>query len=184
MTGMLQKLEKLGYVSKKTTASPILLTPRGKGFALEVLRKHRLVEMFLSRTLKLSGLELHNEAEILEHAISPTLLEHIDRFLQYPERDDSGMGIPRPGQNPHADFDPTLLPLAQVPSGTHVKIVSIADYDSNLVKEVSGAGLEVGKKLAVIAVRPNNFVHLELAPRKSVVLSSEAARLVRVTEWV
>lgn len=184
VTGMLRKLEAQGYVTKKSASAPILLSTKGKVFALEILRKHRLVEMFLARTLKLSGLELHDEAEILEHAISPSLLERIDEFLKYPVRDDSGMGIPRPGLPRHADFDPGLLSLMEARPGTHVKVVSIADYDGKLMSELSSSGLGVGRKLAIVAIQPGNFVHLELQPKKSVVISRDAAALVRVTEVV
>lgn len=70
------------------------LTPEGEALALMVIRKHRLWETFLHETLKLSLLEIHEEAEKLEHSTSDFLIDKIDEFLQYPTSDPHGDPIP------------------------------------------------------------------------------------------
>jgi len=180
VTGMLKKLELQRYVNKSKFIS---LSNKGKEVALLTLRKHRLVEMFLSRTLKLSGLELHEEAEVLEHAISPSLLEKMDEFLGLPLVDDSGMGIPQKGLA-HIDFSRDFLPLMQVPQGSHVKLMSIADYDSQLLPQLAQKGIRIGQKMSVIEKRDEMYIHLELPKKKTIVLSYDEAKLLRVSEVV
>jgi DtxR family transcriptional regulator, Mn-dependent transcriptional regulator len=181
VSGMLHKLEKLKYIQKRQLGAQICLTKKGEQIALATIRKHRLIEMFLSRTLKLSGLELHEEAEILEHAISPQLLERIDEYLQRPERDDSGMIIPRQGPFLHSEFDSNCLSLMDAKIGSHTIIVSIADYNSEILKELGAKGLDVGQKLSVQAKKPQSYIHLILANKKQIVLSHEEALLIRVS---
>src|SRR5690349_6987149 len=71
------------------------LTPSGKALALRVLRRHRLIELFLSRTLDLTWDEVHEEAEHMEHAVSDLLVDRIDSYLGYPSADPHGDPIPR-----------------------------------------------------------------------------------------
>jgi DtxR family Mn-dependent transcriptional regulator len=182
VTGMLKKLESQKYVFK--TRNTIQLSIKGKELALVTLRKHRLVEMFLSRTLKLSGLELHDEAEVLEHALSPTLLDKMDEFLGYPKVDDSGMTIPQKGKKAHLDFASDCLPLMQVREGSHVKVVSIADYNSQSLPALTQKGLRVGQRLSVLEKKEDSYIHIEVPKQRTVVLSQEEARLIRVSEVV
>ena len=70
------------------------LTPEGKELALSILRKHRLWEAFLSKTLNLTLHEIHEEAERLEHATSNFLADKIDEYLNYPAADPHGDPIP------------------------------------------------------------------------------------------
>ena len=71
------------------------LTSRGKTLALQILKKHRLVETFLVTTLGLNWSEVHEEAERLEHALSEKVIERLDHFLGYPQMDPHGKVIPR-----------------------------------------------------------------------------------------
>ena len=70
------------------------LTPSGEKVALEVIRHHRLLELYLARTLGLAVDDVHAEADRLEHAISEELEERIDRALGYPTHDPHGDPIP------------------------------------------------------------------------------------------
>src|ERR1043166_5312354 len=71
------------------------LTDAGRTLALRVLRRHRLIELFLSRTLKMTWDEVHEEAENMEHAVSDLLIDRIDAFLGYPATDPHGDPIPK-----------------------------------------------------------------------------------------
>src|SRR3954469_20129180 len=72
----------------------VRLTKAGEQLALHVLRRHRLVELFLVKVLELDWSEVHEEAELLEHAISDKVLERIDSFLEHPSVDPHGDPIP------------------------------------------------------------------------------------------
>ena len=71
------------------------LTDAGRTLALRVLRRHRLIELFLVRTLNLTWDEVHEEAENMEHAVSDLLIDRIDAFLGYPATDPHGDPIPK-----------------------------------------------------------------------------------------
>lgn len=73
---------------------PVVLTPRGTELALAMVRRHRLVESFLVKTLGYDWDEVHDEAERLEHAVSDALVERIDRLLGRPVADPHGDPIP------------------------------------------------------------------------------------------
>lgn len=77
-----------------TKYQKLTLTPEGEKLALNILRKHRLWEAFLSQTLNLSLNEIHKEAELLEHATSDFLSDKIDEYLNYPAADPHGDPIP------------------------------------------------------------------------------------------
>ncbi len=73
---------------------PVVLTPRGTDLALTMVRRHRLVESFLVETLGYDWDEVHDEAERLEHAVSDTMIDRIDRLLGHPAADPHGDPIP------------------------------------------------------------------------------------------
>ena len=72
----------------------VRLSPAGRDAAMQVLRRHRLIEAFLVETIGLDWNEVHEEAEVLEHAISDRLLERIDQMLGHPSHDPHGAPIP------------------------------------------------------------------------------------------
>src|SRR5262245_52185128 len=94
------------------------LTEAGRTLALRVLRRHRLIELFLARTLNMSWDEVHEEAENMEHAVSDLLIDRIDAFLGYPASDPHGDPIPK--------ADGTVAGssgrgLSQLPAGSHFR---------------------------------------------------------------
>src|SRR5215213_7350890 len=74
--------------------SGVRLTPAGAKLAALVLRRHRLVELFLVKVMGMSWTEVHDEAELLEHAVSDRLIDRIDEMLGRPEVDPHGDPIP------------------------------------------------------------------------------------------
>ena len=94
VTSMLKTLSD----SKLATYTPYegaKLTTAGRSLALRILRRHRLIELFLTRTLDLTWDEVHDEAENMEHAVSDLLVDRIDAYLGYPPVDPHGDPIPR-----------------------------------------------------------------------------------------
>jgi DtxR family Mn-dependent transcriptional regulator len=124
----------------------VRLTKAGEQLALHVLRRHRLVELFLVTVLHLDWSEVHDEAEELEHSISEHLLEKIDAYLG------------RPGFDPHCDPNPSsngtvahrhLLRLADADAGKTVRIARVVDQDERFLKFVERQGLKPGARVTL-----------------------------------
>ena len=96
-TSMVKTLEESNLLSY-TPRGGVRLTRAGERLARQVLRRHRLIELFLVETLQMDWAEVHTEAEELEHAVSDKVLERIDAHLGYPDADPHGDPIPRPNQ--------------------------------------------------------------------------------------
>lgn len=92
-TTMMKQLVRAGFIDYSPRRG-VSLTPEGKSAAVNVLRRHRLIELFLVDVMKLDWSEVHEEAEILEHAFSSRLIERIDEMLGRPEYDPHGDPIP------------------------------------------------------------------------------------------
>ncbi len=180
ITSMVKKLSEKDLIVRDSNSKDIILSDNGYALANEILRKHRLIEMFLLRTLDLEGLEIHEEAELLEHAISPKLLNAIDANLGFPKYDDSGLIIPRLGKARHSDFKKDTILLSTTQIEDCVTIVSIADYSPTNLDALKTKQIHVGDNFRVIDKSDDNFVHLEGAKKKSIVLSFDEANLIRV----
>jgi DtxR family Mn-dependent transcriptional regulator len=97
VTGMLKRLADEGLVEHRPYRGA-RLTPAGRHVALEVRRRHRLVETFLVQRLGMDPGGVHDEAHRWEHVISPEVLDRLDEYLGRPERCPHGSPIPRPGK--------------------------------------------------------------------------------------
>ena len=93
-TENVQRLVRQGLVTHEPYGR-VRLTEQGRGVALGMVRRHRLLETYLHEALGFSWDEVHEEAEILEHAVSERLLNRLDKVLGYPTRDPHGDPIPR-----------------------------------------------------------------------------------------
>ena len=94
VTSMLKTLDE-SSLATYTPYEGVRLTTAGRALALRVLRRHRLIEQFLSQTLNLSWDEVHEEAENMEHAVSDRLVDRIDAYLGHPSTDPHGDPIPK-----------------------------------------------------------------------------------------
>ena len=93
VTDMLRKLQSAGLL-EYTPYYGAALTPRGRAIALKVLRRHRLIELFLHRIMGYGWEQVHDEAERLEHAVSDFFVERIDALMNHPSKDPHGEVIP------------------------------------------------------------------------------------------
>jgi DtxR family Mn-dependent transcriptional regulator len=93
VTNMLARLAQERLVTHRPRAGA-RLTARGRRAAIEIVRRHRILETFLVRVLELDGSEVHADAEILEHHVSDRVLVAIDRLAGHPDRDPHGRPIP------------------------------------------------------------------------------------------
>ena len=126
----------------------LMLTSMGEQEALKVLRRHRLWEMFLVETLGMDWLEVHQEAENLEHLSSDKLMDKIDAFLDFPDFDPHGSPIPdKDGNMPES---PVLVSLDKAKTGEKYKIARVLDSDNKIIKYLGKKGLAIGVSIEVV----------------------------------
>src|SRR5258705_9770074 len=123
VTSMLKTLDE-SNLATYTPYEGVRLTSSGRGLALRVLRRHRLIEQFLSQTLNLSWDEVHEEAENMEHAVSDSLIDRIDAYLGHPATDPHGDPIPKADGTMAAAADRSLADCA---AGERFRIARLVD---------------------------------------------------------
>lgn len=145
VTSMVKTLAASGLVSYEPY-SGVRLTDSGRELALHVLRRHRLIELFLVRVLGMDWSEVHSEAERLEHAFSDRVVERIDDMLGHPSVDPHGDPIPTAhGELAQADH-PSLLRFSP---GSEVRVARVADQSPEFLQLVERQGLIPGSRVTV-----------------------------------
>ncbi|MGO1560521.1 Mn-dependent transcriptional regulator MntR [Actinomycetales bacterium JB111] len=122
------------------------LTDQGRTFALAMVRRHRLIESFLVRVLHYTWDQVHDEAEVLEHAVSDFMIERIDQLLDFPSRDPHGDPIPSADGTVTV---PDARPLTEIGADTRVVVERISDSDPSLLQFFDGHDIVVGTHLEV-----------------------------------
>jgi DtxR family Mn-dependent transcriptional regulator len=145
-TTMMKTLSESGLVRYEPYMG-VRLTPAGEKIATLVLRRHRLVELFLVKVLGMSWAEVHDEAERLEHAVSERLIDLIDDMLGRPAVDPHGDPIPT-AEGTVARFDDVDLLAAAV--GSPVTVTRIADQEPDFLRFIEERGLMPGRRLTVL----------------------------------
>jgi DtxR family Mn-dependent transcriptional regulator len=145
VTEMVQKLAAQGLVTHRPYG-PIALSEEGERRAAAIIRRHRLIETWLVGEFGYSWDEVHDEAEVLEHAISDRLLEGIDERLGRPRFDPHGDAIPDAAGHVHRE--PFVL-LASAPAGHVGRVLRVSDRDPELLRAVESAGVAVGTTVTV-----------------------------------
>lgn len=177
VSGMLPKLTALGLVEHEPYRG-VRLTERGRRVALEVVRHHRLLELFLVESLGMTWDEVHAEAEVLEHVLSEELEDLIAAKLGDPAFDPHGDPIPSRELTVPTDESRNLYELEPGERGTFVRI---SDADPAMLRFLSERGIAPGAELEMIErqpfdgplyVRSGDVVH---------VLGAVLARAMRVT---
>ena len=157
----------------------VMLTPAGERIALEIVRHHRLLEMFLYQMLGYSWDEVHTEADRLEHVISEVLEERIALALGDPQLDPHGDPIPsRELEMPVTHH----LPLAELRPGCQGVIRRVQSSDHTLLRYLSELGLGLNTRLAVTAYSPvDENLSIQVIGREgTLVLGSKISRAILV----
>ncbi|MBX7235964.1 MAG: metal-dependent transcriptional regulator [Caldilineales bacterium] len=137
VTGMVKKLAEMNLVEHERYQG-VTLTPAGRKIALEVIRHHRLVELYLAEALGVPWDRVHDEAEKWEHILSEDLEDRIDALLGHPTTDPHGAPIPtRDGQMARTSPD-RLLDLLP---GQAAIIDEVSDHDPDLLRRLGDLGL-------------------------------------------
>ncbi|WP_308797524.1 metal-dependent transcriptional regulator [Agromyces silvae] len=177
VTEMVKKMAAQGLV-QHVPYGPLRLTDAGRAHALAVVRRHRLIETWLVREMGYGWDEVHDEAEVLEHAVSDRLLEAVDARLGRPTRDPHGDAIP--AADGTLVSEPYAL-LADAPVGHAGRVIRISDRDPAILRDLDDAGLGPGAVVEVTDVSPEAVrVHLA-GGEASVVLPRLAAEAIWVS---
>lgn len=144
-SGNVRKLVADGFIEHQPYGG-VNLTPPGRRAALQMARRHRLLEAFLVERLGYSWDEVHEEAEDLEHAASDLFIERIEADLGYPTHDPHGDAIP--------DRDGVMVqtsarPLADVSPGSCGRVTRISDDDPEVLRYLTGHDIAIGSHLRV-----------------------------------
>jgi len=150
VTKMIRRLKALGLITyvRKTG---IKLSQKGRRIALEVIRHHRLIELYLTQALGFSWDKVHEEAEKLEHVISEDLEERIAEYLGQPTHDPHGSPIPTREGRMGAYAQDTLT---QLQAGQTAIIRRVSDSDSDRLRYLSDLGFNLHQKVKVLGRDP------------------------------
>jgi len=150
VSGMLRKLAAHGLVAHEPYRG-VALTPRGERVALEVVRHHRLLELYLARELGMPWDRVHAEAEVLEHVISEELEALIAAKLGHPTHDPHGDPIPTPELQLEEVASEALAALEPGDRGCFVRI---SDSDPAMLRYLADRGIAPGDRLEVVGKEP------------------------------
>lgn len=146
-TTMVKALAESGLAHYEPYAG-VRLTPAGEKLASMVLRRHRLIELFLVKVLGMSWTEVHDEAEHLEHAVSERLIDRIDEMLGRPTVDPHGDPIPT--AEGHVEMS-DAIDLLSCPMGVTMRVTRVIDQDPQFLHFVEASSLKPGEEVTVDA---------------------------------
>ena len=178
VTSMLKTLSEAGLATYAPYEG-VRLTDAGTLLALRVLRRHRLIELFLVETLRLSWDEVHDEAEHMEHSVSDLLVDRIDEFLGFPQADPHGDPIPRADGTVSAT---TSSSLAASSVGRAFRLVRVIDQSPEFLRYLSDAGLPLGAELEVVSSSTEGATVTVRCGGEETTLGRDAAEKLMVEE--
>lgn len=146
VTDMLRKLSRDGFIDYKKYKG-IKLTDNGASYAKNILRRHRLWEVFLHKILGMSWDKIHDEAEKLEHSSSDELINLLEEFLDFPEVDPHGYPIPdRKGKIKDSK---TVVAITELDKNDSAKVVRVNDDVKNMLTYITNIGINLGKEIKI-----------------------------------
>jgi DtxR family Mn-dependent transcriptional regulator len=177
VSGMLRKLAGLGLVEHEPYRG-VRLTERGRLVALEVIRHHRLLELFLVESLGMGWDEVHAEAEVLEHVLSEELEELIAAKLGNPTLDPHG--DPIPSRELSIADDVGSCDLYQLEPGDSGTFVRVSDADAEMLRFLTERGIRPGMRIVVLERQPFDGPLSVRVGKQIHVLGAVLARAIRV----
>jgi len=174
-----RRLTEQGLVTHERYGT-VELTDEGRAHAVAMVRRHRLIETFLVQVLGYGWDEVHDEAEVLEHAVSDTMIARIDERLGHPVRDPHGDPIPSADGDPRR---PDARLLTGVEPGTAAVVARISDSDPGLLRYFAEVGLGLDARITVLEALPftGTMTVLVAGEPVPVQLGAEATDAVWVT---
>jgi DtxR family transcriptional regulator, Mn-dependent transcriptional regulator len=184
ISGMIKKLASMSPpLVKYQKHQGVSLTKDGLKIAVEMVRHHRLIEMFLHKILGYPWDEVHEEAERLEHAISEKFEERIAAVLNNPDFDPHGDPIPSQNLSIPITDDVSLFSLDQNQNAT---VSRVRDTDAKLLRYLSTINIIPGAKIKVVNKSPfdENLTLMDLVTKKSIVLGKSITEQIFVVPTV
>jgi len=175
-SAMVKRLASMGLVEREPYHG-VQLTAAGERVALEVLRHHRLLELYLAEALGMSWDRVHEEAEVLEHAISPALSDLIAAKLGNPTHDPHGDPIPT--ADGEIDEAPTLA-LPELAPGERGRFTRVSDSNPEMLRYLSGRGIAPGDEVELVGREPFGGPLTVRANGREHGLGEQLARAMRV----
>lgn len=178
VSAMIKKLDEAGLV-ERVPYHGVRLTADGTRVAMKVLRRHRLLELFLAEVLDVPWDRVHDEAEVLEHAISEDLTDLISAKLGEPGFDPHGDPIP------DRDLEITeteTTALADLTPGETARFVRVSDSNPEMLAYLSQCGIAVGDDLALVERQPFDGPVTVRIEERSHVLGLTLAQAMRVRQ--
>jgi DtxR family Mn-dependent transcriptional regulator len=146
VTDMFKKLSKEGLIKYKKYKG-ITLTLDGEAYAKNMVRRHRIWEVFLFQVVGLPWDKVHEEANRLEHSSSDALINRIEEILNFPEYDPHGDPIPnKEGKLPKIK---KYLPLSELKENQTSKVVRVNDFDESFLSYISKIGIKLKSKITI-----------------------------------
>jgi DtxR family Mn-dependent transcriptional regulator len=175
VTSMVKALDE-GRLVHYEPRNGVRLTRSGEKLALHVVRRHRLIELFLVKVLGLDWSEVHEEAEVLEHAVSDKVLQRMDELLGHPTSDPHGDPIPdAAGELTRCD----VRTLADCQPGLPVEVAMVESDDAEFLRFADEHGLVPGTRVVVEKHDPiADAVTVRAAGHEAVVVGTAVARRI------
>ncbi|MFO7523970.1 MAG: metal-dependent transcriptional regulator [Ignavibacteriaceae bacterium] len=146
VTDMLRKLSNDGFVNYKKYKG-IKLTSEGENYAKNMVRRHRIWEVFLHQIVGLPWDKVHDEAHRLEHSASDELIGRLEEMCNFPEYDPHGDPIPsRAGKMPKLK---KYIRLSELNSGEKGIVVRVNDFDDKFLNYISGLGIKLNETILI-----------------------------------
>lgn len=179
VSDMIKKLSDKGFVNYQKYKG-VNVSLKGKKEALQIIRKHRLWEVFLVDKLQFNWDEVHDIAEQLEHIKSPVLTQKLDKFLGYPRIDPHGDPIP---DERGEIIIKKKVPLSDILVGNTVIVTGVDDSDSEFLSHLDKINIALGTKILVLEKSSfDGSMQIELSNQQSIFISKQVAENLLVTE--
>jgi DtxR family Mn-dependent transcriptional regulator len=176
VSGMIKQLAGRGLVHHEPYYG-VQLTDKGHELAMQMIRRHRLIELFLVKALGMGWDEVDADAERMEHAVSDRLVNKIDEFLGRPDVDPHGAPIPdSTGQIEKQDF----RPLSELAPGESGRIQRVADSETSLLQFLREQGIKLRARVKVTGTGPFGSMQVRIGKHETH-LPREAAERIAVS---
>ena len=176
VTNMCKKLADLNLVAYEPYRG-VTFTPAGEKMVLEVVRHHRLIELYLAEALGVPWDRVHEEAEKLEHVISEDLEDRMAAVLGDPKFDPHGAPIPTRSGHVHEQESGQLIDME---TGDHLTVVEVDDSDPELLRYLGKLGIYPGTKITLLVRAPFNGPLTLSSGDEEYSLGYQAAQSIRV----
>ena len=179
VTDMIKKLsaKKLLYHKKYKGTN---ISSNGKKLAIQIIRKHRLWEVFLFEKLDFKWDEVHKIAEELEHITNEKLIDKLDKYLKYPKIDPHG--DPIPNKDGKIDIKPKIK-LSNLLINNKCNVSKVNDENGNLLEYLNKIKIHIGSKIKVLdIIEFDKSIEIEIDSKNKVFISNRVAENILVTK--